>query len=136
MNTERFPQGWQSIRPLMPATFLTSICIRQTEKSASNNISKLPYPIWFKVVNLLVIPAAIVAGSRFSGRRKTAGPGEVNWAHPTTFVRENRRHSDRDERNTSDTTRASAKAMMTRSMVKLSRASTGNTWVASIAAHL
>ena len=42
------------------------------------NVSKLPYPIWFKVVNLLVIPAAILAGSRFSGRRKTAGQGEVN----------------------------------------------------------
>jgi hypothetical protein len=42
------------------------------------NISKLPYPIWFKVVNLLVVPAAIVAGSRFPGRRKTADRGEVN----------------------------------------------------------
>jgi hypothetical protein len=42
------------------------------------NISKLPYPIWFKAVNLLVIPAAIVAGSRFAGRRKTAGQAEVN----------------------------------------------------------
>jgi hypothetical protein len=42
------------------------------------NLSKLPYPIWFKVVNLLVIPAAIVAGGRLSGRRKTEGPGEVN----------------------------------------------------------
>jgi hypothetical protein len=41
------------------------------------NISKLPYPIWFKIVNLLVIPAAIVAGSRLSGRRRTAGPGKV-----------------------------------------------------------
>jgi hypothetical protein len=41
------------------------------------NVSKLPYPIWFKVVSLLVIPAAIVAGSRFSRRRKTAGQGEV-----------------------------------------------------------
>ena len=34
------------------------------------NLSKLPYPIWFKVVNLLVVPAAIVAGSRFPGRRQ------------------------------------------------------------------
>jgi hypothetical protein len=42
------------------------------------NLSKLPYPIWFKVVNLIVIPAAILAGSRFSGRRKTAVRGEVN----------------------------------------------------------
>jgi hypothetical protein len=42
------------------------------------NLSKLPYPIWFKVVNLLVVPAAIVAGSRFPGRRQTADRGEVN----------------------------------------------------------
>jgi hypothetical protein len=28
------------------------------------NISKLPYPNWFKMVNLLVIPTAIVLGSR------------------------------------------------------------------------
>jgi len=42
------------------------------------NLSKLPYPIWFKVVNLLVVPAAIVAGSRFPGRRQIADRGEVN----------------------------------------------------------
>lgn len=36
------------------------------------NLSELPYPIWFKVVNLLVVPASIVAGIRSSGRRKTA----------------------------------------------------------------
>jgi hypothetical protein len=42
------------------------------------NLSKLPYPIWFKVANLLAIPAAIVAGIRFSGRRKTPGRGKVN----------------------------------------------------------
>jgi acetyl esterase/lipase len=36
----------------------------------------------------------------------------------------------------SNTTTASAKAMMTRSMIRLSEAWTGNTWVASIAAHL
>jgi hypothetical protein len=42
------------------------------------NLSKLPYPIWFKVVNLILIPAAILAGNRFSGRRRTAGKGEVN----------------------------------------------------------
>jgi H+/Cl- antiporter ClcA len=33
------------------------------------NISKLPYPMWFKVVNLLVIPIAIVLGGRLSIRR-------------------------------------------------------------------
>ena len=42
------------------------------------NVSMLPYPIWFKVACLLVVPAAIVAGSRFSGRRETSSPVEVN----------------------------------------------------------
>ncbi|HEX6986631.1 MAG TPA: hypothetical protein VF170_14715 [Planctomycetaceae bacterium] len=37
------------------------------------NISMLPYPTWFKVANLLVIPAAALAGIRLSMRRKTAG---------------------------------------------------------------
>jgi hypothetical protein len=36
------------------------------------NISKLPYPMWFKIANLLVIPAAIVAGHRLAIRPKTA----------------------------------------------------------------
>jgi hypothetical protein len=35
------------------------------------NISKLPYPIWFKVGNLILIPIAMVAGSRLSRRHKT-----------------------------------------------------------------
>jgi hypothetical protein len=42
------------------------------------NISQLPYPIWFKIVNLLVIPTAMVAGSRLSIRHKTEGTGEAN----------------------------------------------------------
>jgi hypothetical protein len=42
-----------------------------------SNLSMLPYPTWFKVSNLLAIPAAMVAGSRFPGRRKTARTGEV-----------------------------------------------------------
>ena len=42
------------------------------------NISKLPYPILFKIVNLLVIPTAMVAGSRLAIRHKTAGTGEAN----------------------------------------------------------
>ncbi len=41
------------------------------------NISKLPYPIWFKLVTLLVVPVAIIAGSRVAGRRKIAGQREV-----------------------------------------------------------
>src|SRR5262245_6951906 len=46
------------------------------------NISMLPYPIWFKAVNLLVIPSAIVAGIRLSGRRKPSSRDEVNSAPP------------------------------------------------------
>ncbi|MGP0068595.1 MAG: hypothetical protein ACLQGP_33970 [Isosphaeraceae bacterium] len=38
------------------------------------NLSMLPYPIWFKVVSLLVVTAATVAGSRSSERRKNLKP--------------------------------------------------------------
>ncbi len=38
------------------------------------NLFMLPYPVWFKAVNLLVIPAAMVVGSRFPRHPKTAGP--------------------------------------------------------------
>jgi len=40
------------------------------------NISMLPYPIWFKIANLLVIPAASVAGSRTARSRTSAGTGQ------------------------------------------------------------
>ncbi len=36
------------------------------------NVSMLPYPTWFKIVNLLVIPASILVGSRPSMWHKTA----------------------------------------------------------------
>ena len=36
------------------------------------NISKLPYPMWFKVACLLVIPGAIVLGGRLASRRQAA----------------------------------------------------------------
>jgi hypothetical protein len=36
------------------------------------NVSKLPYPIWFKVANVFVIPAAIYAGYRLAIPRKAA----------------------------------------------------------------
>jgi hypothetical protein len=36
------------------------------------NISMLPYPIWFKAANLIVIPCAIVAAVYLAGRRPTA----------------------------------------------------------------
>jgi hypothetical protein len=35
------------------------------------NLSMLPYPIWFKILNLLAIPAAILLGDRLSIRRAT-----------------------------------------------------------------
>ena len=35
------------------------------------NIAKLPYPMWFKVVNLIAIPAAVFMGLRFPSRRKS-----------------------------------------------------------------
>jgi hypothetical protein len=41
------------------------------------NISMLPYPIWFKIANLLVIPAASVAGSRTARPPRSAGPGQA-----------------------------------------------------------
>ncbi len=42
------------------------------------NISKLPYPMWFKIANLLVIPSAAIVGARLAMRRKTAGLGMSN----------------------------------------------------------
>ena len=41
------------------------------------NVSMLPYPMWFKIVNLLVIPGAIFLGRRLSVRRKTTNSGEA-----------------------------------------------------------
>jgi predicted MFS family arabinose efflux permease len=41
------------------------------------NISQLPYPNWFKIVNLLVVPTAIVLGSRLSIRRKAIGSNDL-----------------------------------------------------------
>ena len=35
------------------------------------NITKLPYPMWFKIANLIAIPAAIYLGVRSRSRRKS-----------------------------------------------------------------
>lgn len=40
------------------------------------NVWMLPYPAWFKTATLLVIPVAILAGSRLATRRKTAAAGD------------------------------------------------------------
>jgi hypothetical protein len=37
------------------------------------NLSMLPYPLWFKVANLLAIPTAILLGDRLSIRRESRG---------------------------------------------------------------
>jgi MFS family permease len=37
------------------------------------NISQLPYPTWFRIVILLVIPAALLCGSRLGIRPKAIG---------------------------------------------------------------
>jgi hypothetical protein len=42
------------------------------------HISMQPYPTWFKIANLLVIPTVIFAGSRLSMRHKTTGTGDGN----------------------------------------------------------
>jgi hypothetical protein len=42
------------------------------------NISMLPYPTWFKIANLLALPAAVFAGMRLSMRHKTTGTGNGN----------------------------------------------------------
>jgi hypothetical protein len=33
------------------------------------NVSMLPYPLWFKVANLIAVPAAIIAGMRWTRHR-------------------------------------------------------------------
>jgi hypothetical protein len=42
------------------------------------NISMLPYPLWFKIADLVAIPLAILAGARSSRRRKAASGVDVN----------------------------------------------------------
>jgi len=42
------------------------------------NISKLPYPTWFKFANLLVIPTAVFAGSARRSVTKTTGAVDGN----------------------------------------------------------
>jgi hypothetical protein len=38
-----------------------------------HNLSMLPYPIWFKILNLVAIPAASLLGDRLSIRSETPG---------------------------------------------------------------
>jgi hypothetical protein len=45
------------------------------------NVAMLPYPTWFKIVSLLVIPAAAFAGGGVAPHRplKSAGPAEASF---------------------------------------------------------
>jgi hypothetical protein len=45
------------------------------------NLWMLPYPIWFKILNLLAIPAAILLGDRLSIRRETP---HTSARHPSS----------------------------------------------------
>ncbi len=36
-----------------------------------SNLAMLPYPTWFKAANLLVIPLALIAGTRLASRSKS-----------------------------------------------------------------
>jgi hypothetical protein len=42
------------------------------------NISMLPYPVWFAIASLLVIPAAALAGGRLSMCHRIPGAGDRN----------------------------------------------------------
>ncbi len=42
------------------------------------NIVQLPYPIWFKLANLVVVPTAIVYGCRLSIRPKTIASNQLS----------------------------------------------------------
>lgn len=46
------------------------------------NLSMLPYPFWFKAGNLVVIPAAILAGVWLAGRRGNEVPGVLAATSP------------------------------------------------------
>ena len=41
------------------------------------NVAKLPYPMWFKVANLIAFPAAIYLSLRSPGRRKPSVPNSL-----------------------------------------------------------
>ena len=89
-HVERYPQWVLAL--VVPAWAVTAFVGTWTARKMGNlcsfafvgllllaalmfNISKLPYPMWFKILNLLVIPAAIAAGGRLSTRNKTAAIG-------------------------------------------------------------
>jgi hypothetical protein len=42
------------------------------------NLAMLPYPVWFKIANLCLIPIAILVGSRTSKRQTMAGAAAVD----------------------------------------------------------
>ena len=92
-HVQRFPQWVLAV--VVPAWAFTALIGTWTAQRIGNfipsvilglllmaalvlNLSILPYPIWFKVANLLMIPTAIFAGTRRSMRREIAITGEAN----------------------------------------------------------
>lgn len=90
-HVERYPQWVLAV--VVPAWAVAAFASTWTSRRIGNlsssaivgllvlaalglNISMLPYPAWFKVANLLVIPIAVFAGSRLSMRPRTTGPGQ------------------------------------------------------------
>jgi len=47
------------------------------------NVAMLPYPSWFKVANLVVIPVAILLGSQSGQHRATSATQSLEGAVPT-----------------------------------------------------
>jgi hypothetical protein len=85
-HVENFP-GW-ALTVVVPAWAVTAFAGSWTAERIGNlfsllivglvllaalglNLAMLPYPTWFKVANLLAVPAAIFVGHRWGRRRQT-----------------------------------------------------------------
>lgn len=93
LHVERYPQWVLAI--VVPAWAVAALMSAWTARRIGNvdssatvgllvlaalvlNLSMLPYPTWFKVANLLVIPTAIFAGGRPWRRQKAVDTGDGN----------------------------------------------------------
>jgi hypothetical protein len=86
-HVERYPQWVLAV--VVPAWVLAAFASTWTARRIGNlassaivgllllaglicNISMLPYPIWFKIANLLLIPIAILAGTKVTPAHHSA----------------------------------------------------------------
>jgi hypothetical protein len=91
-HVERYPQWVLAV--VVPVWAFTAFAGSWTAKRVGNlfsfaivgllllaavmfNVAMLPYPLWFKVANLLAVPAAILAASRFLSRSDVRTPTSV-----------------------------------------------------------